>query len=192
MYYTSGLNNYDSYIANGEFCNDRTVNSTYWSGYTNTHTYGQENTLLASTTRVKDSCFNVLATQTVTLGCTNSNDIFTAKIGLITMDEYLLAGGIFPNDEELNIAIYLYTGQRYWTITPYLVGVYHEGETFLDFSVFMINDSGYFSNEQVGNRWFGNSFNRVRPVINLKTTTTFKAGTNGTWRSPYTVVGTNS
>ncbi len=187
--------NYIKYIdENAGFCNDRTIaNSTHGTnGYTNKG-FGSEYTWYAAFDRVAESdssnSYNKTE-QKPTLKCTNkARDLYTWKdhtkegnkilenpVGLITMDEAILAGG-FMN--QTNSSYWLYAGSSYWTITP-------TRKSTSDADVFVIVEDGSIGSYRVNNTNLG-----VRPVINLKADTKFKASTdNGEWgtkENPYIV-----
>ena len=115
---------------------------------------------------------------TPVLSCKNTSDNLKLPVGLITADEYMLAGGgsfSGENSSYHNKTLWLQTGQHYWTMSPQLflgnnahmfyVSLYG----YLDFRVLI---------ERVG----------VRPAINLKKSTTFLGGDyDGTTEKPWTV-----
>jgi len=105
-----------------------------------------------------------------TLGC-DAGDVYTLKVGLITADEVAYAGGVWGTN---NNRYYLYNGQYYWTMSPYL---WNGSKA----NVFYVNSGGDLSNWNVNNTTPG-----LRPVINLKSDTTFSGG-NGTQTSPFVV-----
>ena len=156
-WYNSNIGNnttYASKIADGKYCNDRNVQS-------------------GSTWTINGSSFNYAAynrinTGAPTLSCTSS-DTYTLKVGLITADEVMYAGGKFAN----NTSYYLYNGQNYWTMSPnrWSGGAY----------VFFVGTSGFLNANGV-HATYG-----LRPVINLKADTLFAAGGNGTQSNPYVV-----
>ena len=83
----------------------------------------------------------------------------------------MYAGGKNAN----NTSYYLYNGQDYWTMSPYMwngsAGSY----------VFYVYSGGHLN-------WNGaSSAIGVRPVINLKADTLFASEGNGTQNNPYVV-----
>ncbi len=158
-WYNSNIGNnttYSAKVADGKYCNDRNAAS----GYTWT---------------INGSFFNYAGNKRLytdyapTLSC-NSGDVYTLKVGLITADEVMYAGG----KKADNNSYYLYNGQHYWTMTPSTSGDY--------VNVFCVNMYGYLSSYLVNDTTRG-----LRPVINLKADTQFQAGGNGTINSPYVV-----
>ena len=102
------------------------------------------------------------------------NKALINPIGLITVDEVVLAGG-FGN--KSNTGYWLYTGQKYWTISP----SHYSGGA----AIFYVNSNGSLSVASVS------TSQGVRPVINLKADTKFKASVGdsewGTKENPYIV-----
>ena len=80
------------------------------------------------------------------------NGDLTSPVGVLTDDEVFLAGGINSN---LNYNYYLYTGNAYWTMSPY----YFNGSYAFVRRVDTVGGVSYYS--------VSGSYG-VRPVINLK------------------------
>ena len=161
-----------SYISDTLFCNDRTFNSSNSGTGTGT-----------SVTRYRwyYGPWDSTGTQYPRLTCTEQNDRFTVDnevigngdlsypIGLINTDEVVLAGGY----NYSNSGYYLYTGNRCWTLSPYLfIGrnatvryVYSNGDA----------DNGYSVDYSYG----------VRPTLNL-IPDSLKVG-SGTADDPYRI-----
>ena len=151
-WYRANLLEYAKYIdGNAGFCGDRRTSS--GSGI------GTSSTDYQPYTRISNS--------SPSLSC-NKNDIYTTDefefgngaltypIGLISADEAMLAG--IPNwNSSGNTNNYLYTGEYYWTMSPYN---FNGSNAF----VFYVHSSGYLiANFNVP--WADPG---VRPVINLK------------------------
>ena len=183
-FYTNILANYSSYIdTNAGFCGDRSsLNNQTGAGTI------KETTYYKGYLRVVES--------NPTLLCENINDLYTATtsnqgnkaltypIGLITVDEAVLAGisgGIFDggyNHQKTNLNSYLTTGNAYWTMTP--VGGYVSfGGTVWFSPVFVVNKPGIIDDANTI------SSIGVRPVINLKADVTITG--NGTKDNPYRI-----
>ena len=171
-WYRVNLLEYAEYI-DGEagFCGDRRISSGTGTGLSETY--------YQPYTRISDS--------SPSLSC-NTNDIYTATdssignkaltypIGLISADEAMLAG--IPNwNSSGNINNYLYTGEYYWTMSPY----YFSGSYAY---VFLVYNNGYLFINIVHNP------HGVRPVINLRSDVQISEG-NGTQNNPFKVVGAN-
>ena len=164
---------YASYISDTLFCNDRSFASdnTGTGAGTSTTYYRWRNGPWTSGTNKTNP----------RLMCKEQNDRFTVEdaqmgngdltypVGLLTTDEAALAGGY----NSSNSGYYLYTGDRYWTMSPYtFIGpsarvryVYSAGN--VDYSDYVNNSYG------------------VRPVLNLKSGS-LKSG-SGTALDPYLV-----
>ena len=162
------------------FCNDRKTQSGVISGYGTTG-YGTNATTYAPLGRLMSNG-SWKSSQTPSLKCSQiGNDMFTVSgsskgnhkltypIGLITSDEVVLAGGFAGSS---NNSYYLYTGEYYWTMSPYWFGS--------DAVVFYVYSSGNLSGSYVN--WAGPG---VRPVINLKADITITG--EGTSSNPYKV-----
>jgi len=159
-WYNSNIGNNETYaskIADGKFCNDRnTQNNEEWiaTGSTNYSPYVRAN-----------------QTYKPTLSC-STGDVYTLKVGLITVDEVMYAGG---KDGLSNFQFYLYNRQYYWTMSPKKV---YNGYPHV-YSLAMGNlgnDGSLVTNTSIG----------LRPVINLKVDVMFSSG-NGLQDTPYIV-----
>ncbi|MCX4254440.1 MAG: hypothetical protein OSJ63_04125 [Bacilli bacterium] len=162
-WYNTNLKNYESKIAVGKYCNDRNEES------------GSTWTSAPSSTFYFASNRRLYANSAPTLSC-GTLDIYTLKVGLITADEVMYAGGKGASNKQY----YLYNGQRYWTMTPNQWS-YHSSSSF-GTSVSAIDLNGFLSGGFYVYGTYG-----VRPVINLKTDTQISGG-NGTKDNPYIVV----
>ena len=109
--------------------------------------------------------------KTPTLECSNTNDIYTTKVGLITADEVSMAGGVYGKN---NRSYYLYTGQFYWTMSPY----FFDGNGYAN--VFYVYSTGRLGDGDVGGS------DGVRPVLNLSADVTISSG-DGTSSNPYVI-----
>ena len=185
---------YISYIdENAGFCNDRriAISNHGSTSYTN-EGFGSKNTYYAPFDRVAASTSSSSYSSTEqksTLKCGENdsedyardyftwqskadrgNRILIQPIGLITMDEVILAGGF---GQKENTGYWLYTGEYYWTMSPYgfIGGVAY---------VFHVGNNGYLSNTNVRSTTPG-----VRPVINLKSD--LKIIGTGTKENPYRI-----
>ena len=174
------------------FCNDR-GRSIFVHAYNYTNEgFGNKYTWYAPFDRVAESITSTnwnRKEQTPTLKCANKErDYFTWKghtkegnqklenpVGLITMDEVILAGGFAG---QANSGYWLYTGVEYWTMSPYR---FYIGDAY----VFSVTDTGFLNNATVRGLY------GVRPVINLKAKTSFEPSNNngdwGTINNPYVV-----
>ena len=161
---------WSEYLSDEVFCNDRSITS--GSGY-----------LLSPTTNFGP--FGRLNNnRTPILSCSQPSDRFTVDeskgngeldypIGLITIDEASMAGGVVS---IVNTRYYLYTGQTYWTLSP---SIFDSGGATAD--VWHVSSTGYL------NVYGVSSSNGVRPVVNLKADVLITGG-DGTTINPYMVI----
>ena len=175
-WYTTNIanKNYGNYIdTNAGFCGDRDMasGSTWESQPDSTIRYAAYERIYTNKSPVFTCSTNNLYTATTS---NKGNKSLSSPIGLITADEIAYAGGVW---RTINQSYYLYTGQWYWTMSPYHSGVSDAG-------VFSVYPTGDLISSDVHSTAPG-----VRPVINLKATTTISSG-NGTAQNPF-VVQTN-
>ena len=172
-WYTTNIvnKNYGNYIdTNAGFCGDRDMASGYeWSSQpSSTIRYAAYERIYTNKSPVFTCSTNNLYTYT---SSTKGNKSLSSPIGLITADEVAFAGGVYNTN---NTSYYLYTGSTYWTMSPSdFFGSYAR--------VFYVYSRGSLLNYYRVSSAFG-----VRPVINLKATTTISSG-NGTAQNPFIV-----
>ena len=173
-WYTNNIENeeknlhYGQYIdGNAGFCGDRRTSS--GSGTGTSSTYYQPYTRISNSSP--------------SLSC-NKNDIYTTDefefgngaltypIGLISADEAMFAGIPWSGSNQNN---YLYTGQYYWTMSPYRFNGRYA-------YVFDVGGNGTLSNFHSVDSAYG-----VRPVINIKADVSITG--LGTTSDPFKVVG---
>ena len=147
----------DKVVSTPGFCNDRDMASGYsWS--------------LRPSSEIRYAAYERLITNKApTLLCNNTIDLYTTKVGLIIADEVAYAGGVIGVS---NTSYYLYTGQRYWAMSP---SFFSGGLAY----VFGVNLTGYLVNIS------DSSLVGVRPVINLRADVTLTG--SGTISDPYVV-----
>lgn len=146
-WYDLNLTNYSDYIASSKFCNDITINNNVFSAYNRI------------TTDFNPSF--------VCLG-----EEISAKIGLLTADEVMLAGG----SKDKNENYYLYNEN---IKTPYFTMT---GAKYVNlFYPFMVSTDGSIINDIAGNL-----LRSARPVINLSENV--KVNGTGTLNDPYVVL----
>ena len=181
-WYPSFYNNlsqeYKNLIADAIYCNDRSSEIVTGSGDTLQKFYAAYQRLDETTTPEP------------ILTCTNENDRFTLNnsslavntnkklnvpVGMITADELILAGA---SKNSTNNSFYLYTGNYYWTITPY--DFFGSGPA----RIFTLGDDGKLGSNYVPGAFW------VRPVISLKADALkYSATSNGSMEHPFTVTG---
>ncbi len=158
---------YERYIADTLFCNDRSFGSS--NSGTGTGTSETRYRWFSSSNGIRLTCPNQNDRFTVDDEVTGNGDL-TYPIGLVNTDEVYLAGGYTAT----NSGYYLYTGNYYWTMSP---NDFDDGYAY----VRGVHSNGYasiYSN-------YVNDSHGVRPVINLKADS-LKSG-DGTASNPYTV-----
>ena len=127
----------------------------------------------------------LISTKVPTLQCSQDVDRFTVSdtkgngkltypIGLITIDEANMAGGIY---NSVNTQYYLYTGQQYWTMSP---SHFYSGFA-LAYAWRVVTAGGLHYGISVS-AGLG-----VRPVVNLSADVLISGG-DGTAINPYVVV----
>ena len=144
-------------VSSPGFCNDRNTASGYnWS---------------ASSLLTYAAYERLILNKAPTLECSNNNDLYTTKVGLITADEVMLAGGVEGTN---NTSYYLYTGGSYWTMTP------------CSFDSFGYSGMFFVTWDGELDLYYVHNSNGVRPVINLSSDVTISSG-DGTMNSPYII-----
>ena len=158
-WYTNNIKNTtnEQYVADAIYCNDREVqtsDSSYTgngSGTTKTAYKARERLYTNKTPTLKCSQVNDRFTKSAAVSGVTGNGKLTNAIGLITADEVAYAGGVYAN---ANSKYYLYTGNWYWTMSPYNFYGSNASEFFVYSTGYL--DSGYVDNDIA-----------VRPVISL-------------------------
>ncbi len=164
---------YSGYLADSLFCNDRSVSSGDGFSLNQTTLYG--------------SYVRNVANKNPSLKCLRQNDQFAVTsnqtigngeliypIGLLTLDEVVLAGGMY---HSYNQGFYLYTGQNYWLISPFSF----DSMTTIASVGGVTADGGITSFETWSTSMMG-----IRPVINLKSNVEITGG-NGTRATPFLI-----
>ena len=180
-WYSTQMMGYSSYISDTLFCNDRGVASSdainFYNGVEGTtlgsSAFGTNFSLYSPSERVIDEQLRRVGNR-ATLICPNKNDRFTVNdttigngvltypVGLITIDEVDMAGGIKCTYEAwcsgeinmYNFDYYLKTGDVFWTGSP---NIYSYGAI-----VYYVTKDGSFGEQSVY------IDEPLRPVINLK------------------------
>lgn len=168
----SKMTDYTDYLEDTIWCNDRRMNTNTngWnpnggslSEYLYYAPYGRaRQTYQPSLTCLKNDAFTVKETEI-------GNGNLDYPIALLTSDEIMLAGGSSSN----NSSYYLYTGQDYWSASPY----YFDSKYAYSF---LVNSSGYLYDLHV-TVTFG-----VRPSVSLVQGIGTERGT-GTVGDPYII-----
>ena len=150
-WYETNMTSYTSQLEDTVFCNDRS----YTKDGSNLY-FGAYNRLVSN--------------KTPTLKCQNARDKFTTEtingngalkypVGLITADEMAYAGGKYwSSSADENGSFYLYTGQYYWSLSPFYFAVSNVYE-------FVLASVGLLSGNDVNGVGRGNG---VRPSVSLQ------------------------
>ena len=155
----------ERYLVDNVFCNDRSLipntsdsNSVYfrWHNFAD----NADNNKMLLTCPQQNDAFTVSDT-------TNGNRALTYPIGFITTDEVVLAGGWNTDNNKY----YLYTGQFYWTGSPYNASYFT--------AVRSVNESGNAS----AYSYVCGTLRQNKPVINLNPIVLSDG--NGTMDNPY-------
>ncbi len=172
------------------FCNDRstkvydanTIGNTSYSSYGDLG-YGKNKTLYGAAHRATYYSKN----PNPSLVCQNQNDKFTMSsqngngkltypVGLITLDEVVLAGfnTYYSNESDYkDTTNYLCTNSDYWTSSPVLM--YADGAARVGY----VYSAGYVGVDRV------DSASGVRPVVSLISGTLVNSNGDGTSTNPY-------
>ena len=164
-------------VTNQILCNDR-IASTSTNG-----TYGEISGSISTTTTYYYGTYGRnFINHAPILKCPNEKDMFTLKtsnignksldypVGLITLDEAVMAGYVQNLDNKL---MYLYSGNFYWTMSPYYFSGGYSEINYLCFGTVCPTYS-------VTTTYIG-----IRPVISLSSKV--KLSGNGTYDNIYTV-----
>ncbi len=184
----STKNNYQTYLEDTIYCNDRSFKIT--TGNTNRPTYlesgwnpnGGDLTkylYFGSANRAYNGWYSISNVPSTI--CPNETDRFSVRssvahlnypVGLLTADETVMAGA--GGNGSSNSSYYLYTGNYYWSLSP---TVFNEGNAFM----FYVISNGYLDYGHVSDSI------SLRPVVSLKPGTEFESGGDGTLTNPYVV-----
>ena len=171
-WYENNLKNtdYEKYLADNIFWADRSFHVNNDGGG-----YGTVTTIYGITDSYDVSKIKLIPTQLNDAFTVNNSNIGNGKlkyvIGLISTEEAIFAGGWKKSLSNY----YLYTGQTYWTLSPYMY-LNSDGASVLD-----VDSSGRVD-------WCNSTREKiigVKPVINLKPNSLSKG--LGTMESPYMV-----
>ena len=173
-WYSTNLSEYASYIADSGFCNDRTLSTrsnngngiqtdkmTYYAAYDRYYTNYSPSLVCPN---AKNDLFTVSET--------DGNQALTYPIGLITIDELMLAGA---RNEYVNKLYYPFSGYTYWTMSP---SIFTSSNT-------AANEFALSSDGMASGTWVTGA-NGVRPVINLRSDVQISGGI-GTQNEPFVV-----
>ena len=162
---------YASYLSDEVFCSDRSLSS--GSGYllSPTSTYGAYRRIYQQKVPTLQCSQDV---DKFTVSDTKGNGKLTYPIGLLTIDEASMAGGLY---NSVNTQYYLYTGQAYWTMSPS-----YFASSFAAARVWHVPSTGLLSHWNSPSTSLG-----VRPVVNLSADVLISGG-DGTSQNPYVIM----
>ena len=182
-YFTNLNKNYNDYLEDTVWCNDRSINML--GNESNKVGSGWDPDSGTISNYLWFSAYGRITTGTPRLDCPNKNDAFTVNdikngngsltypVGLLTADEVSLAGGggkTWSSDKNY----YLYSGKYWWIMSPY----YYGDGTFYDINI--VSD-GYCSRPYISSEY------GVRPSISIKPNVKMNSG-DGSEASPYEFV----
>ena len=185
-YNTHLKTNYENYISDGIFCDDKEIMKVNYYDENGTATNADSayhtNRWYAPFTRFNGS-------KNPRLTCTRKEDRYTKStilgngllsysIGLLTIDEFFYAGGTYSAELLSNKTFYLYSDENFWTSSPS-----HSYED-SDYAMMwlMYNDGRGSCSGNLDNVY------GARPVINLRADVEFTG--DGSYETPY-VITTN-
>lgn len=172
-WYKNNLLDYTKYLEDANWCNDRTIS---------------DSSLLSKDTDASNDSYShfigyyrlYYGSYKLSFTCTNKNDIlntsvegFNYPVALLTLDEYIYAGGSSNNNSNY----YLYTGLTDWMLTPRSYYGFNASVSYVTPNGSVSGDgTNYNVKDQYG----------VRPSIVLKNSIRTDGG-NGTIEDPYLI-----
>ena len=170
-WYASNMTSYTSMLEDTVWCNDRTLTS---GPLLSKDTNSTSSSLFAAYSRnmstIKPSVTCTNTRDSFTVDSKNGNGKLTYPVGLLTADEYTLAGS---GNKGYSTTAYLHTGEYQWSLSPYLFCYNYACE-------FYLNSSGNLFGSYVNNAY------GVRPSVSLKPGT-YVSGGDGSVSTPYIV-----
>ena len=177
-WYKNNLNSYTDKISKDTiFCDNRTISNKTSDTYTNEGygihptIYGYERLVNWASQGKLGPTLSCPANDSFSVSLLKGNGKLTYPVGLITVDEAMMAGGI---NGSTNTLYYLYSGQNYWTMSP------SNFSDWFNAAVASVNMSGELHGVS-NNLGYG-----VRPVININPDKITFTG-NGTMQDPYVI-----
>ena len=168
-WYKANMTSYTNKLEDTVWCNDRTLTS---GPLLSKDTSSTSSSLFAaygrnmSTFKPSISCTNTR--DSFTVDSSNGNGKLTYPVGLLTADEYTLAGS---GNKGYSTDAYLHTGQYQWSLSP----SHFYTTCAVEFGV----------NSSMGSGGVANSYG-VRPSVSLKPGT-YATGGDGSFSTPYIV-----
>ena len=122
-WYTSNIKGTtnEQYVVDAIYCNDRELQSGTGTGDDETYYKAYNRNYTNKTPTLKCKQVNDRFTRETTVSGVIGNGALTYPIGLITVDEAAYAGGLYYQSDGSanNSKYYLYTGNYYWTMSPF-------------------------------------------------------------------------
>ena len=178
-YFTNLSKDYNDYLEDTIWCNDRSIN-------TLGSDYYKKNGWIPNEGNLNNFLYYGATGRTnlgrPTLTCSNKDNSFTVSskkgnrkldypVGLLTADEVIFAGGA----NDWNDTFYLYTNQNWWTMSPAYYDINYSYEYF-------VGEDGFLGTSGTVN------YNGVRPSISIKPEVKISTRGDGTATSPYEFV----
>lgn len=170
-WYETNLLSYTERIEDTLWCNDRTLAGGSLLGKDEAGI----SSYYSSDNRVKNNkpsleCTNMIRDAFSVSKLTGGNGMLTYPIGLLTVDEVMLAGGVYKVN---NSNFYLYSGSDYWLMTP---SAFSSNVAFIYASFKKVSITTYYKLNDIG----------IRPSISLAFENKVTSG-NGTADKPYII-----
>ena len=182
-YFTNNSKDYNNYLEDTVWCNDRSMNTIETDGIAISTNNGWISNGGSTSDYLWYSAYGRKVSGMPNLACSNKNDSFTVTesasgngaltypVGLLTTDEIVLAGGQVSGG---NNKFYLFNNQVWWTMSPSMFDTYSaRGDT--------LNLTSSLDYDRV------DGTSGVRPSISIKSNIKIDSG-NGTSVSPYEFV----
>ena len=174
-WYSQNMTSYTEKLEDAIWCNDRTLYSGSLAGKDTDagikHSYFSAFNRFWNTRSPSVECPNKSRDGFTVSASSGGNGKLIYPVGLLTMDEAMLAGGRNDNNENY----YLYTGQLYWLLSP----SYYSSDGYYTYA-FYVNSNPALLYQQVDRA------GRVRPSIVLAKGTRYLSG-DGTIYYPYVI-----
>ena len=177
-WYQNNLNNYSEKLSKDTiFCNNRSISNKQSGTFTNEGfgmhptVYGWERYYNYANQGKLGPTLSCQLNDSFSVSNAKGNGKLKYPVGLITVDEVNMAGGV---NGSANTLYYLYSGQYYWTMSPSRFDIWFNAY------VVSVASSGELSNNWPSDR------HGVRPVVNLDTDNLNFSG-NGTMSDPYVI-----
>ena len=177
-WYENNLNSYtDKVSKDAIFCNNRSISNKQSGTYTNDGygvnptIYGYERYVNYANQGILGPTLSCLKNDSFSVSNVKGNGKLKYPVGLITMDEVNMAGGI---NGSANTLYYLYSGNTYWTMSP---SNFHGWIRAVES---LVSEVGSIKDDITS--WSQG----VRPVINIDPSKITFTG-NGTMQDPYVI-----